>query len=105
MLNKIKTWIIKKLGGYTPTEYNGLKNEISITNTINNRFVTHREIKTLRFSSSLPEYVERRDFDVRKYAFANMVDKIIESGALHVSEFPNPRLCCIDYEVTLKIVV
>lgn len=105
MVEKIKIWIIKKLGGFTPTEYNGLKNEISITNTINNRFVSHREIKTLRFSSSLPEYMEYHNFDVRKYALANMVDKIIESGALHVSEIPNPRLCCTDYEVTLKIVV
>lgn len=105
MFNRIKTWIIKKLGGYTAAEYNRAWNESIITNKIDTVFVANREIKTLKYVTSFPYYMERQNFDIKKYALAGMVDKIIESGALHVTEFQNPRLCCTDVEVTLKIVV
>ena len=105
MWNKIKTWIIKKLGGYTPDEYKKAQNEVSVTNKINTMYITNRDIKTFRFYTTLPDCVERKNFDIRKYALGNMVDEIVESGALHVTTYPNPRLCGTDFYVTLKIVV
>lgn len=42
MLNKIKTWIIKKLGGYTSAEYNRVQNELTIANEIITRFINKR---------------------------------------------------------------
>lgn len=105
MLKKIKNWIIKKLGGYTSTEYAHVQNEVIITDKIHEVAVSNREIKTIKYVTSFPYYMERINFDVKKYALAGMVDKIIESGALHVTEFQNPRLCCTDVVVVLKIVV
>lgn len=105
MLNKIKTWIIKKLGGYTLEEYKKAQMEVSIMNKINTVYLSNRDIKTIKFCTSLPDYVERKNFDIRKYAVGNMIDEIADSGALHVTEYPNPRLCSTDFYVTLKIVV
>lgn len=105
MLNKLKACIIKKLGGYTADEYKKAQSETTIMNRINTVYLSNRDIKTLRFCTTLPDYVERKNFDIRKYALGNMVDEIADSGALKVTEYPNPRLCGTDFYVTLKIVV
>ena len=54
MFNRIKNWIIKKLGGHTDTEYKRL---LAIADNMT----------TLKFTTSIPGYIEYPDFDIQKY--------------------------------------
>ena len=111
MLNKIKTWIIKKLGGFTSLEFNHVNNELNkvkndlyITNRLNTIKFENVPIITLKEHVQVPFYAQDYAFDARKHVIQRMSDTIIESGALHVTEFPNPKECCMDMEFILKLV-